>query len=421
MQALLGIIRGYSLVLAATLVLVNFAAAEQYTITGQGAMTLGLPGGFAGLVNPNTGAFYTADPYGLGPSFAFEVVLDTGASGCLLSQTIAGSEMLNIPTTGETYSDVGIGGVEEFYVSQPTRLMLAPMSFSVYDVDNEIDNTENPAYYSARGEYKFQIRQEDPVMFGMYPVAINIVGTPVLNQYVMHVKPNSVPYSTLIPTIDYMETELLTAMPNDLPGGVFRVPLHYQDFVNDPNVPVSTGKNPVIPGVRVVDDRRGPNDQSAPSDWLFDTGGSLSIIGRNMATAIGIDLENEDPVITQSVMGVGGDQRLLFGYQVDKLVIPLAGGNELVFQDVVLFVPEEGALPADLPGIFGMNMIGSSFSELDPVFGFPLDFQESPFSDWYVNPGDGTWGELVLVIPEPGSWVLLWFAVAAFAIRRLFP
>jgi hypothetical protein len=384
--------------------------AAQHVVTGQQSMTVGLTGGLAALLDSD-GDVYTADPYGIGESFALLVVLDTGASGCLLSQTNAGPGELNIPITGETYEDVGIGGTEMFHVSESTGLMLAPIGIMAIDPLSSYDPSEDITNYSHYGDYNFQIRQSDPTYLGYYPIGVNIIGTPVLNNYVMHVTPNSSGYTTMIPTIDYLNTELLNEMPGDLPSSdVFRISLTYQDFVGE-GFPVTTSTNPVIENIKLT-----LGDQEHTSTWLFDTGGSVSIIGREMATSLGIDLVDDPIADFIIVTGVGGEDRLLLGYLMDSLTVPLIGGDELMFEDIVIFVPEEGALPADLTGIFGMNLLNQSFAESD-IF----TLQNSPFSDWYVDPFNC---EVVLVlgdssVPEPGTFVLLAFGASIFLLRRI--
>ena len=106
-----------------------------------------------------------------------------------------------------------------------------------------------------------------------------------------------------------------------------------------------------------------------------------------MAAAIGINLATETPAATVDVMGIGNSGTQTFnGYQVDELVVPLTGGNQMVFHDIIVFVPNAGALPANLPGIFGMNLISQSFSGQDPNTGDFLNPTSSPFNDWYVVP-----------------------------------
>lgn len=386
------------------------AQAAQHYITGQQSMTIGLPGGLAALCDLS-GSVYTADPYGIGESFALLVVFDTGASGCMLSQTDAGPDGLNIPLTGEIYGDIGIGGTENFYVSQSTGLMLAPIEIMTQGGgSSSYDPSEDISHYSYFGDYNFQIRQSDPLLLGQ-PANINIVGTPVLNNYVMHVTPNSSGYTTIVPTIDYVNAELLSEVPANLPDtGVYKIGLAYQNYIEgDP--PVTTSTNPTIENITIA-----LGEEDYTSTWLFDTGGSVSIIGRDMATSLGIDLENDPYVESVSVTGVGGENRLLFGYQVDSMTVPLTNGDELIFEDIVLFVPEDGALPADLTGIFGMNFINQSLSNSNIA-----SMTYSPFSDWYVDPFNS---ELVLVldtstVPEPGTFILLAVGGLFFMVVRV--
>jgi hypothetical protein len=386
-------------------------AAQQYEIMGQQAMTVGLPGGLAGLLKPN-GSTYTADPYGFGiTSFSLLAVLDTGASGCVLSATDAGPDGLNIPIlSNETYVDVGIGGNETFNISQLTPLILAPIglmaSFDPFGTDP--DPSENRSNYTTYGSYNFQIRQSDPLYAGIYPLNMNLVGTPVLNQYVMHVTPNSSGYTSMIPTVDYLVTDLLPAVPSDLPSsGVFRVGLSYENFVKDPTS-VSTSTNPIIHNIKLT-----LGQKDITSNWLFDTGGSVTMIGRDMAVNLGIDLSS-DPVTTTNVIGVGNVERTLFGYKVDSLAVPLANGDELVYKNIVVFVPEDGALPADLTGIFGMNLLNQSFPTADDIY----SLTDSPFSDWYVDPFNNQL-VLVLAVPEPTIFVMLFTAGTLILLWRV--
>jgi autotransporter-associated beta strand protein len=262
------------------------------------------------------------------------------------------------------------------------------------------------------------VRQQDPVLtdtfLGDDPVYVNVIGTPVLNQRVMHAMPNAPSFSYSFDAlgmspVEYVPTELLASAPGSLAaansqlvlvpsagGAALHVPLSYQNFVTASTAP-TTSTNPTIPGVQVIDSRKPANQQSAPSSWLFDSGAAVTMVGRDLATAIGINLNTESPVTTTTVMGIGGDLRTINGYQVQKLVVPLTGGDQLVFDNIVVFVPGVGDLPADLPGILGMNLLNKSFSGVDEM-GSYQNLTTSAFSDWYVVPvkgaywtGAGTW------------------------------
>ncbi len=335
-------------------------------------LSISLPGGFAALANPDTGEVYTSDEFG-SEEFSYPVIFDTGTSGNLMSNFVQSS--LGVPLTGETYTDQGIGGMETFDVSVPTQLRLAPISVG----EGGADNLNN---YSTIGNYKFQVRRAENE--GLSP--FDIIGTPILRNSVLKVQPNSIPYSSWLPTLDYMDSTLLSSMPTTLPGQSFKIPIQYKNFVPIENPPVNVDFNPVIPGVQIVDSRKDPDQQSAPIEWLLDTGATVTIIGRDYASRVGIDLDNEEPLYDILVEGIGGTQVTLFGYLVDQIVLPLSdNGGSFIFKDAVIFVPESGALPGDLPGILGMNLLGQSFSEIDPLFGLPLDLQESPFTEWYID------------------------------------
>jgi autotransporter-associated beta strand protein len=410
--------RGRSAVFATLLFLFgpNAAQAAQYTVDGLQAQSDYVPGAFVVLATPPdstnpTGINYkanTTDMFGDPVSYySYATVIDTGASGSVISAYEAQARAL--PTTGETYSDVGIGGTEWFNVSQLTQLKMASVTVGY-------DGSENLANFSSYGNYKFQIRQQDPsidTFLGPDPIYVNAVGTPVLNQNVMHVMPNAPSFSYSFDAfgaapVEYVPTELLPSAPSSLnaassqlvlvptTGGALHVPLSYQNFVTG-SAPPSTSTNPTIAGVRVIDSRKPTSQQSAPSNWLFDSGAAVTMVGRDLATAIGINLNTETPVATTTIMGIGGDIRTINGYQVQQLILPLTGGDQLVFNNIVVFVPGTGDLPADLPGIFGMNLINKSFSGMDEL-GSPVNLTNSPFNDWYVVPvngsywtGTGTW------------------------------
>ena len=366
------------------------------------------------------------------------VILDTGSSGSVLSKTDSTAFGIPLVSKGagyETYTDIGIGGSETFNVSQPVVLNVTPMTEDIYSMNIDwetmsftiVDHTEEHSRYSPVGSYNFQVRQQDPTtsIIGLEEtVSYNIIGTPVLNKYVMHVKPNVVTYSSTSPTIDYMQTELLSSMPDlSATPGVLRAKLTYVDYVDhvaNPDTSVSTSKNPMLDGVTL---KRAASDgavKSSTGQWLLDTGASLTMMGANMATELGIQQGITPYRNTVDVTGIGSTPLTLYGYPVDSLSIPLIGGDELAFKDVVVFVSWTG-LPVDLPGIFGMNLLGQSYNP-DDEMGYYFQ-TESDFSDWYVDRGDGVTGELVMVesspVPEPTTFALLAIGGALFLLRRM--
>lgn len=360
-------------------------SAEEVRFPAPKEKTVSLAGGFGAMIDPTDESLYSAVTFFGMEEFAYPVIYDTGASGVLMSNFIRTS--LKVPLTGENFEDEGIGGSEVFDVTVPTRLMLAPNSVGAGGAD-DLSN------YQSYGEFSFQVKRQD-LAGGQAPV--DIIGTPVLKNYVMHVRPNVTAFQTEAPFLHYMRTDLLPEPPELPDKGVFRIPLVYKNFIKDTDPPISVNENPIVPNVRIVDDRRAPDEEAPAIDWLFDTGASTTIIGTDYAEAIGINLGTESPVNTVRVEGVGGSRRELKGYRVDELIFPMTNGDELIFEDTIVYVPELGALPADLPGIVGMNLFAPSFSEQDRT-GLPTDITPTRFSDWYVDSLNG-----VLAIVDPNS------------------
>lgn len=355
--------------------------------------TLVLPGMWAALAPPGTSPAVLDDYYNDGVNFSYPVILDTGSSGMVLSELVGGSFAVPL-IPGATYSDVGIGGIETFDVSQSTQLLLAPTSL----------DPDTPANFVPYGNYNFQAKQQDS-LFGSF----DIVGTPVMRSHVVRILPNSV--TDLIGSggiANLAETHLLPALPSNLPTrGVFRVPITYQDFVEGDPLP-TVEENPMVLGVRA----RAPGSAAVyTSDWLLDTGASTTIVSPQLATQIGINLSSA-PVDTTIIFGVGDQLVILNGYVLAELSLPLAGGDRLVFQDAVVYVPQAGALPADLPGILGMNLFGRSFSTIDSFTG-QTDEIPSLFADLYIDSGPGHPSQFILIdpdsnyipdVPQPGEF-----------------
>ena len=203
-----------------------FSQADEY-IDGRQAMTLDEPGAFVGLATTAGVNYMGPDP--LVPTggnvFSYAAALDTGSSGCVVAAFIAqGRSLPTVP--GASYDDVGIGGTETFNVSQPTQVKMASVGIGGA-------NCETLSYFSSYGNYNLQVRQSDPsinVNGFLDPVYVNVIGTPVLNKYVMHVQPNSttfpyyvnggidlgIGFNYNVCPVNYLETNLLPSAPSYL-------------------------------------------------------------------------------------------------------------------------------------------------------------------------------------------------------------
>ena len=337
---------------------------------------------YANVTDPSTGFTQSG--------WSYAAVLDTGSSGSVICQTEALGR--NLQNVSGTYQDQGIGGQEYFNISVPTTVKLAAIDSGAVTVNwNTGAVTEYPAMFNSCGDYNLQVRQSDPVLdtdVGPTTVMINTVGTPVLNQYAMHVKSQASPFAYqmdswgMVP-VNYVPTELVapsTLVASNVntggsqlvlvPAGSttpLHVPLLYQDYVdhvNNPTAPPpSVATNPTIPGV--IAQLQGHNPVT--STWLLDSGSAVTMIGRDLATSLGIDI-NVAGVTSTTVLGIGstgGTAMVTFqGYDLSTVTLSTTEGVPVVFHNLVVFVPGAGDLPADFPGILGMNLLNHSFSGL---------------------------------------------------------
>jgi autotransporter-associated beta strand protein len=406
------------LILLAVLAIVDPAISQAAFDVYPQAQSDYLPGTFVVLANSDTGNNYLAtitDPiFGTTQTgYSYASVLDTGSSGSVICATEAVGR--GLPHSGEFFSDQGIGGTESFYVSSPTIVKLAAVDSQAVIISGDGSSvTEDLTKFNTVGVNKLQIRETDPTLdvgFGLSTtIMVNTIGTPLLNQYVMHVKSGARAFAWQMDTlgsapVNYVPSELVdkSSLPSGLNLGsselvlvpkvggtasAMHVPLLYQNYIADPHPAPSVSTNPTIPGVVASN-----GTASASSDWLFDSGAAVTMMGRNLATSLGINL-NLPGITSTTVLGIGGTVTFQ-GYEIDQLALTTSTGSKINFHDIVVFVPGVGALPAELPGIFGMNLINNSFSGVTgDLFGGIVEQNpvSSLFSDWYVVSGAQTTG-----------------------------
>ena len=121
--------------------------------------------------------------------------------------------------------------------------------------------TENVNMFNTVGVNKLQIRESDPTLdvgFGLTTtMMVNTIGTPLINQYVMHVKSGAAAFAWQMDTlgaapVNYVPSELVqkSSLPSGLNLGsselvlvpkvggtasAMHVPLVYQNYITDPN------------------------------------------------------------------------------------------------------------------------------------------------------------------------------------------
>jgi PEP-CTERM motif len=416
-------------------------------------------------------------------SISFQAFLDTGASGILIDKGIA--DLLGPPTdpsisnlkvgsTNVIYTDVGVGGSQDFLVSEPLYVRLAPTNPTV--------DPENPAAYTQQvGPVNLQITTAaaaDP---------FNIVGVPGMVGKVAVI--NSAPLNGVIKNVhnftDYANA--VFTQPDDLalqtsvraaadapiaglhvklsagsfnqfttvtPGGAQGPTLAANPFIG-PN-PVAqfngTGGSDSTPKVKVSF-----QGASAEGSFLLDTGAAASMISQNLAAQLHVryrantlDVNGVTPILetdsgvalpdqfTVTFGGVGsGNPVTRAGFYLDSLLLRTLEGssifdsdpNNLNFLDAPVLVndislldpsivdPQKNTLTLD--GVFAMNFMTSS--ALVDSSGLPVAFSPGAFDFVTYDQAAGTLGFGINAVPEPATIVLVGigcFAIAALGYRR---
>lgn len=429
-------------------------------------------------VNVAVSAGPSDDPYEFLGFFNISGYLDTGASGVLLSQeTYQALEIAEAQYNGQNvvFSDIGVGGSDNFWVSNNVYLHAAPFSGAA---NENVDNlaTWRDVYRQSYGPVRMQLNQNPAAnsisvldVFGM-PLLKNkvmvsdcrplndFIGGRATDEFQMrsYIYNPGTPYN---PATDASDPGILPTnrtirlskvsfnrFTQTTPNGALGPTLEDNPFIG-PN-PFQVGRKDPTPPVRIK-----YGNKASEGAWLLDTGAAASIISRQQAGNLGITyapgtygtdtaqlLINGVPVPDQykfTITGVGGDLPLA-GFYLDSVLLRTTQGDRrndddpnhirflgapVLVGDITVADPLNGST-FTLDGIFGMNFLAAS-ADIDP------NNPENPFGaltegafDWFVF--DDASRELRVqlrtgfgsVVPEPASVSLL-LGAGALLRRRV--
>jgi len=305
-----------------------------------------------------------------------QMFFDSGASGILLSrETREALGILSEPNAN--FVDVGIGGEQDFEVSESLYVALADCDPSLLEWPTENDFHEDlgPRRLMLTIDYV-----EDP--FTQSP--IDIVGIPGMAGKSVVLKVEIFEFMGI--QIPYYVTQIVESNDPGIPELDIEVKVQFTDFLytSHPNnqgpLPV-LGYNPVIENIQIS--YEGSN---SVGDWLLDTGAQLSMMSTPQAQALGLVDSNGDPIVEpefyQQIGGVGG-QVLVPVFMIDTVSIPTLNGFELIYGDPYVGVLDIGTIdertgePIILDGIFGANFLGYSYD----INGIDFDIVMGPYDN----------------------------------------
>ena len=276
--------------------------------------------------------------------------LDTGVSSILLSKETATLMGLEIDPNGQ-YVDPGVAGEEHFDISEPLYIGVA---------DYDDPDPEDQSHYMITGPYRAMVKQNEAE--GLLAEPYDLLGMPVMFG-------KTVVFNTRAPSnLEYFTARIKE--PNDpaIPEVDFEVPIRFEKYVmpNDPRqippLPV-LAYNPVIDDIIIED-----SNYASIGTFLFDTGGSISLISEAQAMNLGLIDSNGVPVrepdYSVPIGGIGeGDSVEVLGYIIDQLIVPTLNGYNLVYLNARVGVLDISVLdevtgePITLDGIFGSNFL----------------------------------------------------------------
>ena len=419
-------------------------------IEGVQPFSFDLPHIYVQLLDPATGEILKVpadDPEDPDVFVPIQAFYDTGASGTFLSRETA--EALGVVPQEHNGSpieffDVGIGGYEIFSVAPVLNVKL--LDFVPSSTAEQHDPFIETNYVSHHApNIRSAIRQNYAIPeIGESPVDLYGMPTMLGKVLVMDVSKTN--------ELEFIETTIHNPGSAAIPASSIRVDVHYTELsrfapVSPAGAPKPTqAHNPFI-GTDPLDDVVDANkdikitfqnisgQKTSVDSWLFDTGGSVSLISSEQAAALGIfrqEFEEGGETVyklvdeagnvlpnqfTAGLSGVGSPTSPL-GFWLESLTIPNALGEDIVFLNAPVMVADIILTDPDteeeyiLPGVLGMNYFAASFGD-EAASATP--WQHVVFNE------PGGWIGLEFnpdIIPEPGACSMLLVGAFAMLARR---
>ncbi len=329
---------------------------------------------------------------------------DTGASGILLSYETA-SQMGIAVETNSVFVDVGVGGEDYFYVSEPLYISIKPYSLDLGDFEffGTLEE-EDLSGFEPAGQFRVQITQtQADELIG----PIDLMGVPTMAGRVIVLDANA----SNIPPDDneFALPGFFNAYPYspqhpNIPPSDFQIPLRFEKYIqpdnplNVPPLPV-LAYNPVIDNITIKH-----GSQNSTGTWLLDTGGMVSLISIQQAQMLGLVDANGNPLVetafSVAIGGVGGIVEIP-GFSIDELSVPTINGFKLIYKNAMVAVHDIGYYDVQrdqyliVDGVFGMNNVSLSAHYAD---GWPEDFRNTIFDKIIIDMPAGLMG--IKVLPE---------------------
>jgi hypothetical protein len=371
----------------------------------------------AAISRPGSTQPLSADDGFGGTTFDVQAFLDTGTSGFVLSQETAqglGIQSEQVNGQNATYSDFGVVGAEDFDISEPLNISLAPFQPTV-GIDDT--NTWQSVYNQKVGPVRTEVnRQPADDLIG----PLDIIGMPAMQGKVVVMDPTPVDQlADNMHTFVYNPGTPFNPATTDTDPGIPQVnnyvKLSYGDFTRFTQTspagaqPPTLAMNPFI-GPNPVNQllTNPPPDNTPPvtismgslsttGSFLFDTGSAASFISSDLASKLGVSYDPQNPagsanpqlldskgnvIPNQFVLpigGLGGNSTNVAGFFLDSLTLQTTNGAPIEFVGAPVLVADISVIDPvtdqllTLDGDFGMNYLVASTNIVGGNFGASRD------------------------------------------------
>jgi len=344
-----------------------------------------------------------------GPHTWFTAVLDTGASGHLLTRsTVERFGILALP---------GVYIVHEAKFSSFTTPISVPYGLTLAGSQGNLGEAPSGPFTRVQpaAQFAYDLRPQNPAQL-IQLGGINLIGMPAIRGHLIEIDPSNLRPRKQTLRVPENPAELRAFYTNSagpivrihrtgsMPtNGVLRLPLRYIDLSSVQrtlagNRSPTRSENPVLMGARAWS-----GDRWFIGNWLLDTGAEMSFISRRQALALGWTPQAAESLSATNltIQDVTGEKRWRMAMRLDKLEFRNPGNQILEFRDATVLVQDVSFTQPNgnefqLDGLIGLNLLLPSLRDLNADGGGK--FVGGPFKRIFL---DGYRAELGV---EPHEW-----------------
>jgi len=341
----------------------------------------------AAFIDVDSDDYFPPDEFGEeGPDYFISAILDTGASGNMISVFTQGFSDpllgdwpgLDLPIKGVNTIEIGGIGSEIGHasVSHPVNVQVNGNYYLQQAVNSNPENIDvDFTGFPQEDNCQMIVATLDGSLFA----SVDLIGMPFMLDKWTVIYPQErvtglwnslLPFDQNTSNVRFFERGSLDA-PDCAEWIDLWFPEGPRDNLDDPGDDPSVAVSPEIDGVQLS-----WNGAATTARMIVDTGAPLTFISSEVALAMGLDPDHETPIDTKLIAGVTGAIVEVPGFMIDYLTLTTMDGDELVYVYTVVYVldilDEQGDIYTD--GLIGNNLFHYELDEDGYYVGYDTIF-----------------------------------------------